>query len=178
MGAKLIVAILVFSLASPIASAHGANDFSIIMRGSSVQPSQAEILQNDTLTFYNVADYNRTIRVDLDGNGVYDQRCDTEAWNSSSIRDECTFSVDSITWPAGNYQFHVFSNETLWQELNVTVGHDYHEELGPPVGYNFNTDNDSQEEENAEPQYGLWNLGIILFIASGLVWMSRRGADE
>ena len=86
MGAKLIVAILVFSLASPIASAHGANDFSIIMRGSSVQPSQAEILQNDTLTFYNVADYNRTIRVDLDGDGVYDQRCDTEAVSYTHLK--------------------------------------------------------------------------------------------
>ena len=178
MRAKLIGAILVFSLASPIASAHGANDFAIILRGSSIQPIQAEIIQNDTLTFYNVVDYSRTIRVDLDRDGDYDQRCDTEPWNSSSIRDECTFSVDAISWPAGDYQFHVFSNGTMWGELNVTVGHDFHEESAPPSGYTFNTDNNSGQGEAEESGVLLWNLAIIIFIASGLVLLTRGGTDE
>ena len=178
MRANLIVAILVLSLASPIASSHGANDFSIIMRGSSIQPSQADILQNDTLTFYNVVDYNRTIRVDLDGDGAYDQRCDTEPWNSSSIRDECTFYVDAAGWLPGDYRFHVFSNETMWAELNVTVGQDFHEEPGPPEGYTFNSDSNSEQEEDGESGGGLWNLAIIIFVASGLIFLTRRGTDE
>ncbi|MBR79972.1 MAG: hypothetical protein CMA88_04220 [Euryarchaeota archaeon] len=178
MRANLIVAILVFSLASPIASSHGANDFSIIMRGSSIQPSQADILQNDTLTFYNVVDYNRTIRVDLDGDGSYDQRCDTEPWNSSSIRDECTFYVDAMSWAPGDYQFHVFSNETIWAELNVIVSHDLHEEMGPPAGYTFNSENNSGQEEGEESWVQLWNLAIGIFVAYGLVVLTRGGKDE
>ena len=84
-----------------MASAHGANDFSIIMRESSIQPGVAEVMQNDSVTFYNVADANRTIRVDLDGDGEYDQRCETEPWNSSSVWDECSFILDWDRWPAG-----------------------------------------------------------------------------
>ena len=73
----LVVALLLSSLVMPMASAHGASDFSIIMRVSSIQPGVAEVMQNDSVTFYNVADANRTIRVDLDGDGEYDQRCET-----------------------------------------------------------------------------------------------------
>ena len=177
MRAKVIFAILVFSLASPVAAAHGANDFAIIMRGSSIQTSEAEILQNDSVTFYNAEEYNRTIRVDLDGDGAFDQRCDTEASNPSSIRDECTFYVGGEDWPAGNYEFIVYSNETLWKVLNLTVLHDFHEELGPPIGYNFNSENSSNGEDSGELEDRLWNLAIILFISSALVWASRRNSD-
>ena len=71
MSRVLVVALLLSSLVIPMVSAHGANDFSIIMRGSSIQPGVAEVMQNDSVTFYNVADANRTIRVDLDGDGEY-----------------------------------------------------------------------------------------------------------
>ena len=90
----LVVALLLSSLVMPMASAHGANDFSIIMRGSSIQPGVAEVMQNDSVTFYNVADANRTIRVDLDGDGEYDQRCETEPWKASSVRAEGSFLLD------------------------------------------------------------------------------------
>ncbi len=70
MRVGLVATILAVSLFMPLASAHGANDFSIIMRSSSLQPSEAEVLQNDSVTFYNVADVNRTIRVDLDGENL------------------------------------------------------------------------------------------------------------
>ena len=44
-----LVELLGVSLFMPLASAHGANDFSIIMRTSSIQPSEAEVLQNDSV---------------------------------------------------------------------------------------------------------------------------------
>ena len=84
----LVVALLLSSLVMPMASAHGANDFSIIMRGSSIQPGVAEVMQNDSVTFYNVADANRTIRVDLDGDGEYDQRCETCLLYTSDAADD------------------------------------------------------------------------------------------
>ena len=88
MSRALVIALLMSSFAMPMASGHGANDFSIIMRGSSLQPGVAEVMQNDSVTFYNVADTNRTIRVDLDGDGEYDQRCDCLLYTSPSPRDQ------------------------------------------------------------------------------------------
>ena len=176
----LIAAILALSMASPLSAAHGANDFSIILREGSMQPNEAEVMQNDTVTFYNVADNNRTIRVDLDGDGVYDQRCETEPWNSSSIRDECTFSIGWENWKAGTYHLDVFSNETLWRTLNLSVAHDYHEELGPPQGYTFNNEIEVNEldDENDTLQDGLLLISIALLAASGIVWTMRRNRDE
>ncbi|MDP6213154.1 MAG: hypothetical protein QGF32_06375 [Candidatus Thalassarchaeaceae archaeon] len=174
----MVATILAVSLFMPLASAHGANDFSIIMRSSSLQPSEAEVLQNDSVTFYNVADVNRTIRVDLDGDGVYDQRCETEPYNSSSVKDECSFMIYAESWGAGNYLLDVFTNDTLWATLNLTVIHDYHEELGPPSGYVFNNGTSGSEEDGGGLEDSLRDLSIFLLICSALVWVARRNGDE
>ena len=163
MARVLVVALLLSSLVMPMASAHGANDFSIIMRGSSIQPGVAEVMQNDSVTFYNVADANRTIRVDLDGDGEYDQRCETEPWNSSSVRDECSFILDWDRWPAGKYYLDVFENGTIWNTLNLTVIHDYHEEAGPPTGYSFNSE-DSANEDSSGTNDGLLAVSVMLML--------------
>ena len=49
MSRALVIALLMSSFAMPMASGHGANDFSIIMRGSSLQPREAEVMQNDSV---------------------------------------------------------------------------------------------------------------------------------
>ena len=179
MRVSVVAALLAVSLFMPIASAHGANDFAIILRDSSMQPEEAGVMQNDSVTFYNVADLNRTIRVDLDGDGVYDQRCETAPSNSSSVKDECSFLVDADRWSAGTYNLDVFSNGTLWKTLNLTVIHDNHEELGPQ-GYNFNNESSTDEADQGVEglQGSLRNLAIILFTASALVWLARRGGSE
>ena len=177
MMSRLVLPILILSLVAPMATGHGANDFAIILRGSSMQPGEAEVLQNDSLTFYNVADENRTIRVDLDSDGTYDQRCETESYNSSSVKDECSFIIDANTWSAGFYFLDVFSNGTLWKTLNLTVANDVHEEAGPPEGYSFNTENESSDDEDDERRVsseGLGNIAIVIFLSSGAVWLARR----
>ena len=180
MRVSLVTALIAASLFMPLASAHGANDFAIILRSSSIEPSEAEVLQNDSVTFYNVADVNRTIRVDLGGDGVYDQRCETAPYNSSSIKDECSFMIYAENWIAGNYLLDVFSNGSLWVTLNLTVMHDYHEELGPPDGFIFNggTSRDESEQDGGDVAYTLRNLAIFLLTCSALVWLARRNGDE
>ena len=173
-----LVALLGVSLFMPLASAHGANDFSIIMRTSSIQPSEAEVLQNDSVTFYNVADVNRTILVDLDGDGEYDRACETEPYNSSSIKDECSFMIFSDLWDAGNYHLDIFVNNTLWKTLNLTVVHDYHEELGPPSGYTFNNGTSGSGDIEDGAGGSLRGLVIFLLASAALVWMARRKGDE
>ena len=177
MNRALIVLLLLTSLAMPMASAHGANDFSIIMRGSSIQPGVAEVMQNDSITFYNVADTNRTIRVDIDGDGEYDNRCETEARNSSSIKDECSIILDWDNWPAGRYYVDIFENETVWKTLSLIVTHDYHEEEGPPTGYSFNSE-DSVEEDSAGTNDGLIPISVMLILVFLVVVNRLMDVDE
>ena len=84
------------------------------------------------------------------------------------------------SWVAGNYLLDVFSNDTLWETLNLTVIHDYHEELGPPSGYIFNSGaSDVQGEQGGgEAEDSLRNLAIFLMACSALVWLVRRNGDE
>ena len=175
---KALVAILAITLLMPIVAAHGANEYAFIMRVSSIQPSEASVVQNDSIVFYNVVDYNRTIRVDVDGDGTYDERCDTVPSNASSIKDECAFWIEPGKWAPGLYQVDVFSNETLWKSLNLTIVHDLHVDGGPPSGYEFNTEGNGGGVEVDGMEEGLRNLAIILFVASFVVWLARREGDD
>ena len=116
----------------------------------------------------------------MDGDGIYDRRCDTESKNSSSIRDQCTFYIDASIWDAGAYVLHIYVNETIWDELNLTVVHDFHEELGPPLGYTFNNQNNTGKEENKNSglEISLRNLAIILFIGFSLALFVRGRSNE
>jgi len=96
------------------------------------------------------------------------------------VKDECSFMIYAESWVAGNYLLDVFSNGTLWETLNLTVIHDYHEELGPPSGYIFNS---GAPEGQGEQGVGgvedsLRNLAIFLLTCSALVWLARRNEDE
>ena len=177
MSRALFVALLLSTTLVPMASAHGANDFSIIMRGSSIQPGVAEVMQNDSITFYNVADTNRTIRVDRDGDGEYDSRCETEATNSSSIKDECSIILDWDNWPAGRYYVDIFENGTLWKTLSLIVTHDYHEEEGPPTGYSFNSE-DTENDDSTGINDGLLAMSVMLILVFLVVVNKLMGVDD
>ena len=51
MRVKALAVLLALTLLMPAAAAHGANTFSFIMRNQSVDPSSAQVIQNDTLIF-------------------------------------------------------------------------------------------------------------------------------
>ena len=89
MRVKALAAILVVTLLMPTAAAHGANTFSFIMRNQSIQPDTAQVLQNDTLIFVNTANHNRTVLIDIDGDGLDDVDCEAGPSESSSTEDEC-----------------------------------------------------------------------------------------
>ena len=123
--------LLVIVLISPTVSAHGANSFAFIMREGSIQPGSAEVVQNDTLIFYNVASQNRTVILDGDSDGTIEYECITSSMNSSSTEDECRLWLDPQNWSAGYYQIEIFSNSSLWNVLNFTLLEDIHNESGP-----------------------------------------------
>ena len=174
---KALAAILVITLLMPIVASHGADEYAFIMRGASIQPSEASVVQNDSIVFYNVVDYNRTVRIDIDGDGTYDESCDAAPSNASSIKDECAFWMEPDKWEPGFYQVDVFSNGTLWKSLSLTVVHDLHVDGGPPSGYEFNKESNGGEVEVDGTEEGLRNLAIIMFVASIVVWLARRERD-
>ena len=158
-----IAFLLVVVLVSPTVSAHGANSFAFIMREGSIQPGSAEVIQNDTLIFYNVASQNRTVTLDGDSDGTIEYECITSSMNSSSTEDECRLWLDPQNWSAGNYQIEIFSNSSLWNVLNFTLLEDIHNESGPPLGYSFGGVEDGEKSETVESSY-MALLGLIAVI--------------
>ena len=155
--------LLVIVLVSPTVSAHGANSFAFIMREGSIQPGSAEVVQNDTLIFYNVASQNRTVILDGDSDGTIEYECITSSMNSSSTEDECRLWLDPQNWSAGNYQIMIYSNSSLWNVLNFTLLEDIHNESGPPPGYSFGGDEDGGKSETTATSY-MAPLGLIAVI--------------
>ena len=65
-----------------------------------------EDIQNDSLVFYNVVSYNRTILVDSTKDGQHDLQCTTLSSNTSSVKDECEFWLNPakfIVMPAQSH---------------------------------------------------------------------------
>ena len=71
----------------------------------------------------------------------------------------------------------VFSNGSLCNTINLSVVHDFHEEIGPPTGYNFNNVNQTEEVGSAGTEGSLMSLAMILFLTYGLALMKRRRND-
>ena len=155
--------LMLIVLTSPTVSAHGANSYAFIMREGSIQPGSAEVVQNDTLIFYNVASQNRTIILDGDSDNTTEYECITSSMNSSSTDDECRLWLDPQNWSAGNYQIEIFSNSSLWNVLNFTLLEDIHNESGPPPGYSFGGVEDGGKSETTSTSY-MAPLGLIAVI--------------
>ena len=165
--------LLVIVLISPTVSAHGANSFAFIMREGSIQPGSAEVVQNDTLIFYNVASQNRTVILDGNSDGTIEYECITSSMNSSSTEDECRLWLDPQNWSAGNYQIEIFSNSSLWNVLNFTLLEDIHNESGPPPGYSFGGDEDGGKSETTATSY-MAPLGLIAVIGILSIVIRRK----
>ncbi len=173
----VLATIVAIATLTPFVSAHGANDYAIIMRNSGIEPYQADIIQNDSLIFYNVVDANRTIRVDIDGDGEFDQRCETEPSNSSSIRDECSFWIDPLAWGAGGYEFSIFSEGLFWKTLNVTIAEDVHVESGPPAGFTFNMDNGDEDLQQTKSGSAWESVAVLAGIVSMVLILRLKNED-
>lgn len=162
-----IAVLLAILLLIPTASAHGADSFSFILRGESLQPESAEVVQNDTLIFYNVVEHERTLELDKDSDGVSDFQCTVSGMNSSGTDDECRLWLDPINWTAGDYEVEIFSNGSLWKTLSFTLIEDIHNETGPPAGYSFgdvDNDSDSRSEVSSITSMGILALAGIVFV--------------
>ncbi|MAQ57153.1 MAG: hypothetical protein CMA47_02920 [Euryarchaeota archaeon] len=169
---RVLVLCIVVVLVSPSAAAHGANTFSFILRSESVNPESAQVLQNDTLIFYNVVDYERNISLE----GPYGEEVCTAGPSSPGIEDECRFWLDPEKYGPETYGIQIFSNGSWWKEVVVTVVLDNHTEVLPPDGFVF------EPEPNESEDLGRFFLSaaVLLAGAAALMRISRdkKGDEE
>ena len=176
MRVKALAAILVLTLLMPTAAAHGANTFSFIMRNESIQPDTAQVIQNDTLIFVNTADYDRTVVIDSDGDGVDEMDCVAGPSNSSSTDDECYLWLEPANWSGGEYEVRIYSNGSLWHTIGLTVVLDNHTETLPPDGFVFGPDPGEPEEEDVASM--LLSAAVLLAGAAAFVWVIRNVKED
>ncbi|MBS65795.1 MAG: hypothetical protein CMA93_05705 [Euryarchaeota archaeon] len=174
---RTLVLFIVATLVMPTVAAHGANTFSFIMRSEVVQPNSAQVLQNDTLVFYNTADYNRSVLLDADGDGMEEFACIAGPSNSLNTSDECYLWLDPTNWSAGNYEIRIISNGTLWNTIPISIQLDNHTEVLPPDGFVFEPEQQEAQKEGLERFF--LSAAIILAGAAALVRISRnKSGDE
>ncbi|HIM64810.1 MAG TPA: hypothetical protein EYM40_04860 [Candidatus Poseidoniales archaeon] len=176
MRVKALAAILVLTLLMPTAAAHGANTFSFIMRNESIQPDTAQVIQNDTLIFYNTAEHNRTVLIDMDGDGLDDVNCEAGPSDSSSMEDECWVWLDPANWTAGVYEAKLMENGALWSTVEFTIVLDDHTETLSPDDHEH--DDHAHDEGGAEGE--LLSAAVLLAGAAVFVWVIRnvKGDEE
>ena len=175
---KALTALIVIIMLMPTAVGHGANSYSFIMRNQSLQPSEAQVLDNSTIIFYNAAENNRTILIDSNRDGETDISCEVGPSNTSSSSDECSFWLEPGIWESGEYEVKIMSNGTLWNTLSLVISLDNHTEassldLAAPSDYSFN--NEQTDEENSK-ESGIANIsqiGLLVLITVGL-FASRK----
>ena len=165
-----IVVFVIILFINPVVDAHGANTFQFIMRNGSIQPDDAQVTQNDSIIFNNVVmDLERTIEMENPKNSTHNWSCTAQPYNSTGNDDECQLWLDPLNWSVGNYQVLVYSNDSLWHIVNITIVLDSHNETTPnfelPSGKSGNEDSKTTDSNMAF----LW-IGLVLF---ALVAISR-----
>lgn len=169
---RALVLFIVVVLVSPSAAAHGANTFSFILRSESVNPESAQVLQNDTLIFYNVVDYERNISLE----GPYGEEVCTAGPSSPGTEDECRFWLDPEKYGPETYGIQIFSNGSWWKEVVVTVVLDNHTEVLPPDGFVF------EPEPNESEDLGRFFLSAAVLLAGAAALMriskDKKGDEE
>ena len=167
---RVLVLYIAVVLVMPTAAAHGANTFSFVMRGESVDPESAQVLQNDTLIFYNVVDYERNISLE----GPYGEEVCIAGPSSPGTEDECRFWLDPEKYGPETYGIQIFSNGSWWKEVVVTVVLDNHTEVLPPDGFVF------EPEPNESEDLGRFFLSaaVLLAGAAALMRISRDKKED
>ena len=179
---KSLAVMLIVVTLMPTAVGHGASDFQFIMRNQSLQPSEAQLLDNTTMIFYNAADHNRTILVDSNGDGVDDIECEVGPSNASSITDECRIWLEPGKWEAGEYGVKIMVNDTLWNVLRLVIYLDNHTEssnldlAGPGYSLNENLIDGSDNEKTTPIK--IYELAFLAMLITGLLMTIKRGEDN
>ena len=184
-------------------SAHGADKFSIIVRGTRMDPDTVQMVQNDTVEFLSVNNSNRSVHMDFNGDGDLN---DTHDFNCNlPSGGMCALEMNVTNYTGDLYIFKILEEDgSLAFTLNLTLINDTHDpnsSVTSPAGYSFgnqDVDEDGIPDNvdrcvNTEPGVEVLPLGEdfqgcdadtglstlqsllgVLFIALIGLWMSVR----
>jgi hypothetical protein len=108
----VITLLLSFQVIVPNVSAHTGGTFTIIVSKNGVQPSNVQMLVNDTARWINVDDTENVthrILVDANSDGIFDG---DEDWNSENLTDSCDHVNGTKVDGNCNAYFEIVFNET------------------------------------------------------------------
>ena len=108
----VITLLLSFQVMVPNVSAHTGGTFTIIVSKNGVQPSNVQMLVNDTARWINVDDTENVthrILVDANSDGIFDG---DEDWNSENLTDSCDHVNGTKVDENCNAYFEIVFNET------------------------------------------------------------------
>ena len=169
----IIFLMTILIVTSPTVGAHESINHIIEIKDSSIQPSEISVLENDTLSFYNIANQSRTISID----NIW--KCDVGPYNSTTQDDECHLWLDSSTWNYTNLSITISQNDSLRMEINVIILDDNHTDFAlPEDGFELSggiRDNSSSDDLDI----GDFMLGgaLVSFGIAALLWIRNRGED-
>lgn len=184
----IVSLILLAICAVPVATAHDAGTFTILVKENNISPNNPQLVFNDSAWWYNVDNSsNLTHRIvwDSDGDGLYNGSTDWDsgnlsaycetAENGSKLDENCnvTFEIPfNGTWGAGVYEYQdLMSNGTV-HNGTITVFSDSHTDAGQPPsgGYEFGGDDEIQEPTTGY-EVGEGGRNWLLYVAgaSGLL---------
>ena len=120
-------------------SAHGADKFSIIVRGTRMDPDTVQMVQNDTVEFLSVNNSNRTVHMDFNGDGDLN---DTHDFNCNlPSGGMCALEMNVTNYTGDLYIFEILEEDgSLAFTLNLTLINDTHDpnsSVTSPAGYSF-----------------------------------------
>ena len=129
-------------------SAHGADKFSVIVRGTRMDPDTVQMVQNDTVEFLSVNNSNRSVRMDFNSDGDYN---DTYDFNCSlPSGGMCALEMNVTNYTGDLYIFEILEEDgNLVFTLNLTLINDTHNpnsSVPSPTGYSFGNDQDVDQD--------------------------------
>ena len=135
-----ILLLFVVMALAPLAAAHGPGTYWVILRDTSIQPEEAELLQNDTILFMATGSDNLTMRTtDIQGRLIL---CEM------AKNDSCTIFLDHVNWSRGLYWIEFFDADNLRYAFNLTVLPDVHNGTADNA---TSTNQTSAESVDADP---------------------------
>lgn len=150
------------AVASPVI-ADGGHETAVVVRETLMQPYSIEVSLNDTVLIQNVVDWNRTARLDADGDQQYDGASDVDCLIEAD--SQCEIWLDPMNWTSGEYVFDISENGSTVFTLNMTIQIDSHPGEAGQIGVDIGGPLDNQTADPTEQKAGGSDKMLVAAIA-------------
>ena len=175
MRSALLGLLLILPILSGVAVAHEPDTFTVIVREDRHDPSEVNLVVNDTVQYYNVdsrENITHVIGLDLNGDDDFD---DEGEFSSGVLHSECDWDNDTdcrVAWIfvindtalVGNYILSDIRSDGTQIEVQLNVAADIHPISQPGIGECFgDCDEEGADiEEQVSTQSDLQKVMIVL----------------